>query len=449
MLSKQKLISFSFILCLILFVIVLYFGNPVYHSDDDVYLLYLLGGGFGDAPTNLLHYNFLMHPLLGCLIKELYLHFSNTNWYSLVLYFFSCFVLLKILLSGKKTFEAFVVFLIAFFVFEAQFLLTPSFTNTALIIAMAGIVMLLRETNKPKPDIKLITTAIILIVISTMFRLHTLIPLLLIASPVFIFSIYQKKRIVVYSLMISGFIIVFLNYYQQEFYSAKIPQWKSEEAYRTVAFDYYNNPRKAQNADISIEVSFLNNGLFWDKQFLSSEKIQKINELTKVSSALDTSNFKTYLYWYFINNRIFLCSFLFVFAFTALQSGKTNRILNIACLLTTVALLIYLLLFKKLPVYITPALILFYIFLTSQFSSSNSDTNSSQKMFLITKMLLSFAILVWSIIRLQKNISFHRSMNVEFHCAWQEINSHPDKLFVSTDDHFPLDYFSVWDIPKK
>ncbi|HUR09954.1 MAG TPA: hypothetical protein VM012_01210, partial [Flavitalea sp.] len=66
----RKPIIYSLLLNLFLFAIILIFSHPIYNTDEDVYVAYFLGGGFGE-PTALLHYNYGMHPLLGLTLKTL------------------------------------------------------------------------------------------------------------------------------------------------------------------------------------------------------------------------------------------------------------------------------------------------------------------------------------------------------------------------------------------
>jgi len=453
MLSKPKRSILPFLICSISFFIILFFGHPIYNSGDDVYLLYLLSGGFGDAPTNLLHYNYGMHPLFGWFIKNLFTQFPDINWYSLILYalhFISCWILLKIFLATKRLYEAVLIFCLIFFVFEGQFLLNLTFSNTALIVAMAGILLLLQESSKTIPDKKIIIVSITLIAISTMLRLHTLIPIALIASPIIIFRLSQKRFFLFYSICIACIVIFFLNYFQQQYYSDKIPDWKTEEAYRQTALSYYNIPKIKQADKAHMPISFLDNGLFFDKQFLSVDKIQEATQQTHISSALSEKKSSDFLYWAFINSRIFWFASLIMFLMTMLRSNKTERILNFSCLIIMLSLLAYLLFFKKLPFYLIPALILFYILLTTILPEKQID--SFTRFYRINKTILTFLIFVtlaWSIMRIQKAISFNKEKNDLFICAWKELNAHPDKLFVITDDHFPMDHFSVWDSPKK
>lgn len=453
MLSKAKLGLFAFLFCSFIFFTILLFGHPIYNSGDDVYLLYLLGGGFGEACTNLLHYNFGMHPLLGWIIKNLFIQFPDINWYSVLLYamhFLSCWIILRIFLSTKSLFEAIVIFSITIFVFESHFLLNLTFTNTALISAMAGLLLFLYESSKIFPANKIIGVSVVLIIISSMFRLHTLIPLLVICSPVIVVRLFQKSFLLSFSIGVACVAIFFLIYYQQQYYSNKIPGWKMEEAYRSTVFAYYNLPENyASQTQDSTVVSFLHNGLFWDKQFLSANKIQESTQEKRIKLSLNRNIFFEFLYWLFVNSRIFWISLMLILITTLLTIKKTNRIVSLSCLGLLIVLMAYLLFFRKLPFYLIPALILFYILVATLLPQKEDAVGMQNRSIKIIKKIFFIALLLWSMVRIQKTISFNKEKNALFVCAWKELNASPDKLFIITDDHFPIDYFSVWDTPKK
>jgi len=93
---------------------------------------------------------------------------------------------------------------------------------------------------------------------------------------------------------------------------------------------------------------------------------------------------------------------------------------------------------------------LFYILLsTILFGKENESLVKSYNIFKISLNFLFIATLAWSMIRIKKTISLNKEKNELFVCAWKELNAHPDKLFIATDDYFPMDFFSVWGSPKK
>lgn len=80
---------------------VLFFGVslcfflPVLNSDDDVFLMYQLSGGFGEPPGNLLHFDHVIHPWLGFLLSRLFVLDPQVNWYSLGIIGHTFYILLN------------------------------------------------------------------------------------------------------------------------------------------------------------------------------------------------------------------------------------------------------------------------------------------------------------------------------------------------------------------
>ncbi len=245
-------------------------------------------------------------------------------------------------------------------------------------------------------------------------------------------------------MIICGVVILLLGILQKQYYNSEIPNWKTEEAYRQAVFSYYNNPEKKDPEKFKTEVAFLNNGLLWDKEFLSP---QKINEI-KIQNTVTASLSRTTLYWLLINNRIYFVVVLFMFCLVILKGNRKTLMLNISCLVVLLCLLTTLILFKKLPEYLVVCSTFFYALVSSQFVTENEKLflNKSAKTILF---ILIAAIFIWSGERFQKTSAINKEMNEGFICAWKEINEHPDKLFIATDDHFPIDYFSVWHLPRE
>src|SRR5215203_3797391 len=115
---------------LFLFLNLFFLVKPIYDTEEDVYILYLLSGGFGNSPTELLHYNHGLHPYLGYFIKTLFVLNSNINWYSLCLttsHYIACTIILYYLLKIKPGWGTLFIYLLLFVVFECMFLININF----------------------------------------------------------------------------------------------------------------------------------------------------------------------------------------------------------------------------------------------------------------------------------------------------------------------------------
>src|SRR5947207_6623883 len=79
--KDSSVIIIAVFLNLLVFAFILICTKPIYDTNEDVYILYLLSGSFGFAPTELLHYNYGLHPLLGWILKNLFLLDKIFNCY--------------------------------------------------------------------------------------------------------------------------------------------------------------------------------------------------------------------------------------------------------------------------------------------------------------------------------------------------------------------------------
>jgi len=74
----MRKIIFNPLLCaslfnLLLFLVFLFLIKPIYDIEVEVYVLYLLSGGFGNSPTKYLHYDQGMDPYPGYLLKSIFI----------------------------------------------------------------------------------------------------------------------------------------------------------------------------------------------------------------------------------------------------------------------------------------------------------------------------------------------------------------------------------------
>lgn len=387
--SRPNSLTVSLLINAVLFGGVLAFSFPIFNSGDDVYLLYLLGGGFGQAPTELLHYHYGMHPYVGLVLKNLFVQWPGFNWYAALLYLFH-FVACVVLLMRCNKF----IFLLIFFCIEARFLLQPTFTNTALVTAMAG-ALLLHDKKIP--------LGYILLVAASLLRLHMLIPVIVIAAP-FMFNKKAAMHLAIIAVIVTGFVLL-----QQQYYTQHIPGWKQEETYRQTIINYYNKPKKLIDP-------FIESGILFNRQ------------LPQPTVAVQQHNQS--LYWLLMENRVALLLMLLVLTYASRRARVAAALLLAMCA--------YLFLFRKLPPYIVPGCIMVWL----AFAVDNERRGCGFT-------IISIALLCWSVIRLNKLNEWNRQQYERWSCAYKMVSAQPGKLFVVTDDQFPMDFFHVWNTPHQ
>jgi hypothetical protein len=434
----------------ILFSTVFAFCFPILNSGDDAYLMYLLGGGFGNAPTELLHYQYGMHPVIGWVIKSAFIQFPNFNWYSFLLYSFHFIACCTILSSSIKKNEllAGLGYYFLFFVIEMFFLLQPSFTNTAMVTAIAGVITIYSAIQQKQTAWRMLP-GFVLLLAAALLRLHMLIPVIIIAAPFIVAATHRRQIMpVLLQTLLLGIVITIAFFAQRQYYIKHIPGWLQEEAYRQTVIDNYNVPKKPTNTlkgELEMRADFLENGILWDKDFLSQQQVAATTKATKLRSAAGQQNFRARLFWLLIESRMGILIMLFAFLLKNASLSKKEKITALSSVLLFVGLCAFLILFRKLPGYIvTGGMLQWVAFII--LSGSVAPRPNELRPLLIGAVLIN---LIWGVIRITKINQHNVGQHSYWTCVYNEVSAHKDNLLIVTNDHFPIDYFHVWDLPKK
>jgi hypothetical protein len=449
---RQHPLLTAILINLVLFSIIAVAGFPIFNSGDDVYLLYLLSGGFGQPPTELLHYHYGMHPYMGLLLKNLFAGFPGFNFYAGLLYLFhfvACTVILTQWLKKNAAPISLAVYLLIFSALEVRFLLQPTFTNTALVTAMSGLLLLYNGLRIQQKNSNLLAASCLLF-IAALFRLHLLIPAIVLAIP-FLAAVTKKqqvKRLFAYAIFLLISITIF-SVLQYQYYKQHIPNWQQEEAYRQTVIHHYNIPKKTAEGlpeTIQIRADFLDKGILWDKEFLSASEVTATTKAVELSGAWQQADFKERLYWLLIESRLAVLVMLLIFFWKLPSLTRIEKTVVISSALLLLVMCMVLLLFRKIPGYVIIGGALEWIAFTAL---AGSKPNAVQP---VRNWLFPIAwifLLAWSAVRLYKHSSWNRQQHLKFQCAYKHVASSPDKLFIVTDDQFPMDYFHVWDTPHQ
>jgi hypothetical protein len=444
--GKQHYLLTAGVLNLLLFALFIGLAHPIYNTNEDVFVLYQLSGGFGSPPTELLHYNYGMAPFLSLLLKKLFLLSGKVNWYTMVMlltHYIACTHITFQLLKYSTKALAILSWLALFIVFECQLLLNINFTNTSIILGLSGLVLLV--TYRSGDSLFKLLCAALFIVAGALFRIHTLIPLAGIALPFLVFP-YQRHRLlaVAGTLALTAGVILLMNWQQQSYYKAHIDHWQQEETHRQNIFAIYNNKtlhQPAENEKWYTEFNLIKNGLPIDTSFLSDKVLQQMMADLKSSNTTDAPDTTDGKNWFFINNRVFFCAVLLLLF--AARPQRSHWLMLATSGLLLVAGLTFLHFYYKLPNHLLIAS-LFGLCLLIVLSSRQQATD---KYHWITCVL--FVPIVWGGIRAYKINKVNMVEIASFREAWREIAASPQSLFIITADDFPLQKFGAFDLPQQ
>ncbi|MBS1749752.1 MAG: hypothetical protein JST63_07600 [Bacteroidetes bacterium] len=424
--------------------------TPLFNSSDNAFCLYLLGGGFGNAPTELIYYNHLLHPFITIPVKELFLLNPDINWYSVVLilfHFLACSIILDRLLFRKSFQTGIIIYTLFFCVFESHLLLSLSFTSTSLILTISAIVVLLVSGVNKDMGLKNISMSVALLVCASLFRMYTVVPLVGIALPILLFILKKREIIFLGSALFAVLIIIAAtNYMHREYYKYKIPNWEKGEQYRQLLYNFYNNENAYQGLDSTwlTEEMLLKDALIIDTNFLSTRKLLSMqNESHRTISQKVSDLQQDGVRWFVINNRIFVGCFVFLIFFCRL-----NRKYIIATMISSICLmggigLLYL--FAKIPDYI----FLSGLALLSLLIAAIRIEKPQRDLIYYPGLLGILFFMIWGAVRIYKENLKNLHNHLLFQQAATEVAKYPDNLFFVTDYTFPSDYISVFDTPRK
>ncbi len=449
MIMRMRLFLFSLFCNCVLFIVFFVLCKPIYNTSEDVNILYLLSGGYGNSPTELLHYNHIMHPYLGLVIKNLFVFNDSVNWYTIVLilsHFTACTIILYELFNHNSKLRMFAAYLVLFVVFECNLLMNLNFANTAIILGCAGILILSAASGNAKLKTWKIIAAILILSVASLFRIHVLIPLAGMSLP-FIFFDKNRTKINTIIVIFAAALIFLLNQLHSQYYNTAIAGWHDEEEYRQKVYRFYNYRKLLREPKVNekwyTEFNLVYNGLIVDTAFISRDKLLEMFRDLKGKyrgAHFSTPSSKP---WLWINNRLFIISFVIIAIFFI--RDKRIRVTTLISLILIILGLGYLLTYAKLPEYLIVScfLLLGLLILTSVAKDSLRSTHS-----VYAEQIIMLLLICWGIIRLYKINSLNVRKIKEFETVYSEIARNRNSLFVITGNNFPLQQYHIFQLPR-
>lgn len=431
--------------------------TPLLNSGDDAYLMYTLAGGFGEPPSSLLHYDHGWHYWLGSFTRQLFMLFPGINAYVIVLLFLQwagLSAVLYVLLKKRKTGVALLLFFVLFLFVVSRLLLALSYTGTTFVAACGALTLLLHVVSEKKFIRFTSIAAFLLLLMAAMLRLHvTVLAICLFLPGLFFFArrILFPAGVIIF--LFAGVLIMGLYALHQQHYTQEIPGWKKQEAYRQALFNMYNRPVDYKGIPATFsgkeEQDLFFASFLYDSSRFTAARLSEIGKKLSRKRLLNESEDREGLYWFFKECRIYLLLFLVYVLF--LSANRDYKSLRRWLLSLSMVLAVYAALFVFLKMTATLHFgLLFFLFIQATLQPENSVRYANSKRF-FTYLFAGILLLLsgWMGYRLYKDNKQNETRSTEFHCVLDEINQHPDQLFIATDDSFPLGYFSIRDLPRQ
>lgn len=366
----------------------------------------------------------------------------------LIMHFIATSIIFYLLSKNKFSLDRFAAYTMFFIVFESQFLMTLSFTNTSIILSCAGLTVLLFTFLNKLYSKRMYMLAFFCFVCAACFRIHAILPLTLIALPFFILPLNIKSlfRLIAFIVVVI-FTTVLLNESHKFYYRKHIPNWDDKEAYAQRLYKFYNTESLSTITDYEwrVEQELIKNALIIDTNYLNSNKLIEIYARLKEKSRMINVLKDTDFYFLFVNNRIYFFTFFtFIFFYAVRNLDKIVAGGSFCFLMLCICVLIF---FFKLPGYIIVGGLGLISLLTILYSNHNKV--SFKEGVNVTRILLYSFVLLWGIIRLYKIDIDNKMRNNFFKQVSTEVAHYKDILFFVTDNSFPIDYCSIFSPPQK
>ena len=184
------------VVCALLLGAAIAFFHLGFETNDDVAMLKLAAGLYDGRPSQ---YLILINVALGLLLKSLYQHVSHVPWYEILLltvHFLSLSLLLFTLFLRRFSWRTLLLFVSFFLTFELVILCRMSYTTTAFVAAMSGILLMVAACSmeKPFPGMVFAVAGGCLLVLAGMVRLYSLWLALLLSIP-FLLAVERRLRL--------------------------------------------------------------------------------------------------------------------------------------------------------------------------------------------------------------------------------------------------------------
>lgn len=412
----------------------------------------MLAGGYGDPSTEMAHFNYGIHPILGWIAKSLFLTNNQVNWYSILLiaaHYISCTVILMMVIRRKNTLLAYLSYAALFLVFEGHFMLLMDFTASSAVLGIAALLYLLVHAWERNLGLRQCIITAFLFLLASFYRVHSILPLLGIALPFFVLTVTKKERwrslIIVVA---SGVLVLGFNFFHRAWYTAKKADWAREEAYRQSVYRFFN---EASTMKVPVksekwfpEYSLVAKGMIIDTSLVPVNRIDSMYHDLKKEGKVHWQVSSKWLKWFYINNRLFFAVlFFFVVLYGWRRKVMTPALVSILLLLLG---FYFLLVRYKGPTYILVSSIMLTGYALLLYGHEQFILRKRKVKIGAIVVLLLFV--VWGIVRLYHTSDQNRNYNWLFKERYAEVAAHPGILFLGLNGSYSNKYY-VFDVPAK
>jgi hypothetical protein len=373
-LFKNHVLLFCFVFLSVIYTLSLVILTPTFETNDDVGMMMIVSGtGIAHYPDEHMRRG-VTNVLIGKCLKKLYLIAADVPWYGIYLvgiHFFATLFLLYAYLNIGFSFSRLLFFLIYFVVVKLYFLVNLQFTVIAYMAGETGIflfyLLFQKDFEKKYYFYMLYFASIILLLVSSLVRLHSFLMIVALAIPIMIVILYHNLKVKNYArlktillfFLIVGVFTVALDQYDKFSYM-NYSGWKGYAkrlALQVRVIDFGHIQYDKTSKYIFDKVGWSENDFnmfkkwfFVDKHIYSTEKFAEINASIPpyrydISAKVVWHKFKR-----IFGDKMVLYYVAVIFLFLFFITKKKDKtLLFLFSTLNILLLMSFLIIFKKIP----------------------------------------------------------------------------------------------------
>jgi hypothetical protein len=429
-------------------------ATPCFDTNDDTVMMMISSGFLTGQPSE---YLIQVNVVLGTLLKTLYVHVPEINWYVAMLYFFHFLAmtgLLYVFLKVQNNLYGLLLFTILSVFFELIFLTRLQFTSTAFMLAASGMILFLSSPGGGTMS-KVIATLVgsIFIGIAALTRFNVLYGILAMSLPVLALSfIARRDKYIPLFIGILLLIAYGVSSYERDYYVSHTGKPSVQDYLKGVSV-LVNDPidvrEHLEKVNWSKNDLLLLQSWFWvDKKTYSYEKIRTISELVKSHTGL-FGTLRKFSADILVKQKryVLLGGFCLILAFFLLPKGR--RKYGIAAVITLFSVYLGLSCVSRVPPRVVLPLLAFTCWLSFYFSLKSVGKERLQEILKTATLLAVLALSLFQVVKIGTESRNNIETRREFRQAINEIRAHKENLFVIAGADFPYESIPLFTNPVR
>ena len=414
-----------------------------FDNNDDQAMFAISAGVFSKIQSpNLI----LSHLIVGKSLSQLFLFNKNINWYTLYLQIIQLFSFIAIAflfikknsLSLLSSIGLILFLLLGFFSLS---IVKLQFTTIALFCCFTALFYM-------QCDLKTSYKSIIILVfvaISILIRKDSFYIFMLFCIPIFISKIKDRNEIV---RIVSISMIAVCVFFACMFFTNNNSVYKEQQTYTHVnAFDIIagktikiNNTIIQKNNFSKNDIALIQSWFMADDVYLKGNKLEQV--AIQLQANRNITEIQQELKKFVQDERYLLLLYLISLLLVLLFNRKS---ISIVCLnfLVFIFVLMYLTVTSRIPHRITFPILTYLVLLNVWLFFENVERKKTK----FGVMILLVSLSAYKFYCTSKIIYIHHENHQIFDACKNEINAHPNNLFIALDD-FPMQFMNAWQTPQ-